>query len=171
MNMRAEPKEKPGAIFHFACKVHGRSTGANAVRLAAYRAGERLRSDLTGRIHNYTRKTEVAFKAILAPDVSAPWVTDRGVLWNTVDSMEARKDAQLAREVEVALPLALSQGSTDRITDQLGSGSVRVAGDGRGRLSSRQSRQSPCPHPVELARHRARRIRQEKSIMECAPAP
>ena len=109
MNMRAEQKEKPGAIFHFACKVHGRSTGANAVRLAAYRAGERLRSDLTGRIHNYTRKTEVAFKAILAPDVSAPWVTDRGVLWNTVDSMEARKDAQLAREIEVALPLALSR--------------------------------------------------------------
>lgn len=109
MNMRAEQEEKPGAIFHFACKVHGRSTGANAVRLAAYRAGERLRSDLTGRIHNYTRKTEVAFKAILAPDVSAPWVTDRGVLWNTVDSMEARKDAQLAREIEVALPLALSR--------------------------------------------------------------
>ena len=109
MNMRAEQKEKPGAIFHFACKVHGRSTGANAVRLAAYRAGERLRSELTGRIHNYTRKTEVAFKAILAPDVSAPWVTDRGVLWNTVDSMEARKDAQLAREIEVALPLALSR--------------------------------------------------------------
>ena len=105
MNMRAEPKDKPGAIFHFACKVHGRSTGANAVRLAAYRAGERLRSDLTGRIHNYTRKTEVAFKAILAPDVSAPWVTDRGVLWNNVDSMEARKDAQLAREIEVGAAL------------------------------------------------------------------
>ena len=104
MNMKKELKEKPGAIFHFACKVHGRSTGANAVRLAAYRAGERLRSDLTGRIHNYTRKTEVAFKAILAPDVSAPWVTDRGLLWNTVDSTEARKDAQLPGRSSRAAP-------------------------------------------------------------------
>ena len=59
MNMETTNKIKPGAIFHFDCKVHGRSTGANAIRLAAYRAGERLRSDLTGRIHNFTRKREV----------------------------------------------------------------------------------------------------------------
>ena len=109
MNSRATPKEKPGAIFHFKCKVYGRSTGANGVKLAAYRAGERLRSDLTGRIHNYRRKTEVAFKTILAPDATIPWVTDRSLLWNAVDNGEARKDAQLAREVEVALPLALSR--------------------------------------------------------------
>lgn len=109
MNSRAIPREKPGAIFHFTCKVHGRSTGANAVKLAAYRAGERLRSELTGRIHNYRRKTEVAFKAILAPDATIPWVTDRSLLWNAVDNGEARKDAQLAREVEVALPLALDR--------------------------------------------------------------
>ena len=56
MNMETTNKIKPGAIFHFDCKVHGRSTGANAIRLAAYRAGERLRSDLTGRIHNYTQE-------------------------------------------------------------------------------------------------------------------
>lgn len=109
MNTRATPKENPGAIFHFKCKVYGRSTGANGVKLAAYRAGERLRSELTGRIHNYTRKTEVAFKTILAPDMTIPWVTDRGLLWNTVDNSEVRKDAQLAREIEVALPLALSR--------------------------------------------------------------
>ena len=59
MNMEKQHKTKPGAIFHFDCKVHGRSTGANAIRLAAYRAGSRLRSDLTGRIHNYTRKREI----------------------------------------------------------------------------------------------------------------
>jgi ATP-dependent exoDNAse (exonuclease V) alpha subunit len=109
MNMKTERGDKPGAIFHFTCKVHGRSTGANAVRLAAYRAGERLRSELTGRIHNYTRKTEVAFKSILAPSGSLDWIKDRGLLWNTVDTKEVRIDAQLAREVEVALPLALER--------------------------------------------------------------
>ena len=95
MNMRAEQKEKPGAIFHFACKVHGRSTGANAVRLAAYRAGERLRSELTGRIHNYTRKKEVIHRQILAPADAPAWALDRARLWNAIDNMETRKDAQL----------------------------------------------------------------------------
>lgn len=109
MNIKTERGNKPGAIFHFSCKVHGRSTGANAVRLAAYRAGERLRSELTGRIHNYTRKTEVAFKSIMAPSGSPTWVQNRGLLWNTVDTKEVRVDAQLAREVEVALPLALER--------------------------------------------------------------
>ncbi|HQU80971.1 MAG TPA: MobQ family relaxase [Azonexus sp.] len=109
MNIKTVIRDKPGAIFHFTCKVHGRSTGANAVRLAAYRAGERLRSELTGRIHNYTRKTEVAFKSIIAPSGSPDWIMDRGLLWNTVDTKEVRIDAQLAREVEVALPLALER--------------------------------------------------------------
>ena len=108
MNMRAELKDKPGAIFHFACKVHGRSTGANAVRLAAYRAGERLRSELTGRIHNYTRKREVIHRQILAPAGAPAWTLDRARLWNAIDNMETRKDAQVAREVEVALPLILA---------------------------------------------------------------
>ena len=30
--------------------------------------------------------------------------TDRAVLWNEVEATEKRKDAQLAREVEIALP-------------------------------------------------------------------
>ena len=108
MNMETTNKIKPGAIFHFDCKVHGRSTGANAIRLAAYRAGERLRSDLTGRIHNFTRKREVLHRKILAPANAPRWALDRARLWNAIDTMETRKDAQLAREVEVALPLILS---------------------------------------------------------------
>lgn len=101
-------KANPGAIFHFDCKVHGRSDGSNAVKLAAYRAGSRLRSELTSRIHNYTRKKEVLWSEILAPRHAPAWAKDRQALWNTVDLVERRCDAQLAREVEVALPLALS---------------------------------------------------------------
>jgi ATP-dependent exoDNAse (exonuclease V) alpha subunit len=108
MNMGIQNKTKPGAIFHFDCKVHGRSSGASAIRLAAYRAGSRLRSELTGRVHNYTRKKEVLWSQILAPSLAPSWASDRATLWNTVDTIETRKDAQLAREVEVALPIALS---------------------------------------------------------------
>ncbi len=108
MNMKGQNKTKPGAIFHFDCKVHGRSTGANAIRLAAYRSGSRLRSELTGRIHNYTRKKEVLWSEILVPPRAPAWAKDRSNLWNAVDRIEHRCDAQLAREVEVSLPLALS---------------------------------------------------------------
>ena len=54
MNIEKQLRTKPGAIFHFDCKVHGRSDGSNAVKLAAYRAGARLKAETTGRIHNYT---------------------------------------------------------------------------------------------------------------------
>lgn len=108
MNTIAKAREKPGAIFHFTCKVHGRSTGGNAVKLAAYRAGVRLKAETTGRIHNYSRKKEVLWSHILAPENAPTWAKDRHALWNAVDRIEHRCDAQLAREVEVALPLALS---------------------------------------------------------------
>lgn len=100
-------KTKPSAIFHFTMKVHGRSGGACAVRLAAYRAGERIHSKLTGRTHNYRRKTEVAWREVLTPPDAPSWMRERSALWNATDLAETRKDAQLAREIEVALPLAL----------------------------------------------------------------
>ena len=108
MNMEKQNKANPGAIFHFDCKVHGRSDGSNAVKLAAYRAGARLKAETTGRIHNYCRKKEVLWSEILAPENAPAWAKDRQALWSAVDRIEHRCDAQLAREVEVALPLALS---------------------------------------------------------------
>lgn len=106
--------KKAEAIFHFDCKVHGRATGTNAIKLAAYRSGSRLRSE-TGRIHNYSRKKDVAYTAILAPKDAQPWVFDRQTLWSQVDGSEHRKDAQLAREIEIALPLALEQPQQIRL--------------------------------------------------------
>ena len=108
MNIEKQTRAKPGAIYHFSCKVHGRSDGSNAVKLAAYRAGARLKAETTGRIHNYTRKKEVLWSHILAPENAPAWAKDRQALWSAVDRVEHRCDAQLAREVEVALPLALS---------------------------------------------------------------
>lgn len=108
MNVEKQTKAKPGAIYHFTCKVHGRSDGSNSVKLAAYRAGVRLKAETTGRIHNYSRKKEVLWSHIIAPENAPAWAKDRQTLWNAIDRIERRCDAQLAREVEVALPLALS---------------------------------------------------------------
>ena len=65
------------AIFHFAAQVISRSDGGNAVAAAAYRAGMRFSCARTGLVFNSTRKREVAYRAILAPQGAAAWVFDR----------------------------------------------------------------------------------------------
>ena len=106
------------AIFHSTTKIIARSDGHNAVQAAAYRAGTRLQCRRTGQVFNFTRKTEVTHRAILAPPGSPSWATDRSVLWNQIESSETRNNSQLAREVEVALPVELThQQHIDLITE------------------------------------------------------
>ena len=44
------------SIYHCSIKIIGRNGGRSAVSAAAYRSGEKLTSDETGIIHDYTRK-------------------------------------------------------------------------------------------------------------------
>jgi len=46
---------------------------------------------------------------ILAPQGAPEWVYDRNELWNAVEAAERRKDAQLAREIEIGLPIELTR--------------------------------------------------------------
>lgn len=96
------------AIYHLSAKIISRGTGRSVVAAAAYRAGESLEEESTGLTFDYTRKGGVAFSEIRAPKDAPSWVFDRAELWNKVEAFEKRKDAQLAREVEVALPIELS---------------------------------------------------------------
>jgi Ti-type conjugative transfer relaxase TraA len=97
------------AIYHLHAKMVQRNKGQSAVAAAAYRSASRLVEERTGIIQDYTRKRGVEHSEILAPDGAAPWVFDRQVLWNTVENAEKRKDAQVARELEVGLPVELSK--------------------------------------------------------------
>jgi Ti-type conjugative transfer relaxase TraA len=97
------------AIYHLSAQVISRGAGRSVVAAAAYRAASRLEDARTGVAHDFTRKEQVVHAEVLLPDgAPAPW-SDRGVLWNAVEAREKRKDAQLAREVEFALPRELSQ--------------------------------------------------------------
>lgn len=93
------------AIYHFNAKTIGRSQGRSATGAAAYRAGVRIEDARTGLIFDYTRKRGVDGAEILTPD---GYALDRATLWNTVERCEKRVDAQLAREIEVALPRELT---------------------------------------------------------------
>jgi Ti-type conjugative transfer relaxase TraA len=97
------------AIYHQTTKMVKRSEGRNAVAAAAYRAGISLYEEATGLTHDYSKKMGVEHSEILAPDHVPDWVFDRQRLWNEVERCENRKDAQVAREVEVGLPIELSK--------------------------------------------------------------
>ncbi len=96
------------AIYHFSAKIVSRQSGRTALGAAAYRSGERLQQDgIGGVMHDYSRKGGVVHKEIMAPESAPEWARNRVQLWNEIDRIEQRKDAQLAREVEVALPVEL----------------------------------------------------------------
>ena len=97
------------AIYHLHAKMVKRSEGRSAVGAAAYRAGARFTDERTGYTYDYTDKPGVAHAEIIAPEGAASWVYDRARLWNTVEESERRKDAQVAREIEIALPVELSK--------------------------------------------------------------
>jgi ATP-dependent exoDNAse (exonuclease V) alpha subunit len=95
------------AIYHLTAKIVRRSAGRSVVAAAAYRAGERLEENRTGNTYDFTHKGGVEYSEILVPDGAPDWTHDRSKLWNAVDECEKRKDAQLARDLELALPIEL----------------------------------------------------------------
>jgi Ti-type conjugative transfer relaxase TraA len=85
-----------------------RAKGQSVVAAAAYRAGESLEDERYGVTHDYTRKEGVEHSEIFLPDGAPGWMADRQRLWNQVEATERRKDAQLARELEIGLPVELT---------------------------------------------------------------
>lgn len=93
------------AIYHLSMKTVSRSSGRSAVGAAAYRSGTRLTNERDGLTHDYTRKGGIEHSEIVLPEGSnAEWARDRETLWNAAEFAEKRKDARVAREIEVALP-------------------------------------------------------------------
>ena len=97
------------AIFHLSVKVISRASGRSAVAAAAYRGAERLHDERLDRDHDFTNKDGVVHSEVMLPESAPEEFADREKLWNAVEAAEKRKDAQLAREVEFAIPRELSQ--------------------------------------------------------------
>lgn len=99
------------AIFHCQCQIIKRSEGRSAVAAAAYRAGEKLVDERTGETHDFrprTRTTDIVAETFL-PDGAPETLRDRATLWNQIEKIEKRKNAQVCREFDVALPVELSR--------------------------------------------------------------
>ena len=96
------------AIYHFSGTVVSRSQGRSSVASAAYRSASELHDERLDKTYDYTKKQDVVHTEILLPKNAPEFLRDRNTLWNTVETSEKRKDAQLAREFNMALPRELT---------------------------------------------------------------
>ncbi|MBB3933716.1 Ti-type conjugative transfer relaxase TraA [Kaistia hirudinis] len=106
------------AIPHFSVSIVSRGNGRSAVLSAAYRHCARMDYDREARIVDYTAKQGLLHEEFVLPAGAPPWlralIADRSVagaaeaFWNKVEAFEKRSDAQLAKDVTIALPLELN---------------------------------------------------------------
>ena len=105
----------PIAIYHCNISIISRGKGKSAVAAAAYRSGEKLTNEWDGMTHDYTRKGGVVHTEIMLPPHAPPSFSDRSTLWNSVELYEKAGNAQLAREIDAALPIELSREEQIRL--------------------------------------------------------
>ncbi|BAI98016.1 hypothetical protein Sj15T_24170 [Sphingobium sp. TA15] len=103
------------AIYHFSAKIISRAAGSSALAAAAYRSASRLHDERLGRHHDFSNKAGVVHSEVLLPDGAPEEWRDREKLWNAVEAAELRKDAQLAREIEFAIPRELDKAEGIRL--------------------------------------------------------
>lgn len=97
------------AIYHFSAKMISRASGSSALASAAYRSASRLHDERLDRHHDFSNKAGVAHSEVMLPDGAPERLSDRETLWNEVEAVELRKDAQLAREMEFAIPREMTK--------------------------------------------------------------
>ncbi|WP_210530556.1 MobQ family relaxase [Pantoea ananatis] len=96
------------AIFHLSFSMLKRSAGKSSCYLAAYNARERIEDGRTGDVYDYSYRSDLFHHCILAPE-HTPFniIENSAVLWNEIEKTEKRKDAQLSRYFDIAIPVEL----------------------------------------------------------------
>ncbi|MGE0971704.1 MobQ family relaxase [Klebsiella sp. WOUb02] len=96
------------AIFHLSFSMLKRSAGKSSCYLAAYNAREKIEDLRTGDVYDYSYRSDLFHHCILAPE-HTPYniVENSAVLWNEIEQIEKRKDAQLSRYFDIAIPVEL----------------------------------------------------------------
>ncbi|NTF91585.1 Ti-type conjugative transfer relaxase TraA [Agrobacterium rhizogenes] len=106
------------AVPHFSVSIVARGSGRSAVLSAAYRHCAKMEFEREARVIDYTRKQGLLHEEFVIPGDAPEWlrsmIADRSVagaseaFWNKVEAFEKRSDAQLAKDVTIALPLELT---------------------------------------------------------------
>ncbi len=105
------------AIYHLTTKLIRRSQGQSAVAAAAYRAGDELWDEQLQKLFDYSRRNGVDQTDIVLPSLAQhEWAKDRETLWNAAEHAGRHPRAQVAREIELALPHELTSEQRVELT-------------------------------------------------------
>ncbi|MCA1370257.1 Ti-type conjugative transfer relaxase TraA [Bradyrhizobium sp. BRP14] len=106
------------AVPHFSVSVVARGSGRSAVLSAAYRHCAKMEYEREARTIDYRAKQGLLHEEFVIPADAPEWlrsmIADRSVsgtseaFWNKVEDFEKRADAQLAKDVTIALPIELT---------------------------------------------------------------
>ena len=112
------------AFYKLDVKVFSRGKGGCVTRAAAYRAGERIRDERTGHVHDWVTREDVVHKEIMLPSQFAgsaamDWARDRATLWNCVERTDS-PIARLGRDVMVVLPAELTAAQRVQLARRYG---------------------------------------------------
>lgn len=94
--------------MHTQFKILKRSEGKSAVYLTAYNNRLRARDERTGDLYNYQKKEDLYYSEVMLPNNAPARFSDPVTLWNEVEKIEKRKDAQLSRYFIIALQKELT---------------------------------------------------------------
>ncbi|MGL6028174.1 MAG: MobA/MobL family protein, partial [Legionella sp.] len=97
------------AIAFAQASIHSRAKGHSALAASSYRTASKLYDERTGITYDYSKRDDVVFSEILLPDGSSLKFQDREFLWNQVERAEKRGDAQICKDIVLALPKELSR--------------------------------------------------------------
>jgi Ti-type conjugative transfer relaxase TraA len=106
------------AVPHFSVSIVARGSGRSAVLSAAYRHCAKMEFEREARTIDYSSKQGLLHEELVIPENAPKWlqrmIADHSVsgaseaFWNRVEAFEKRSDAQLAKDVTIALPIELS---------------------------------------------------------------
>ena len=118
------------AIYHLHAGVISRATSPRtACAASAYIGGLRITCGRDGRTHDYTHRRDVVAGGVVLPDGASAALSEPSVLWNEVEtSVERGARAQLAREMDMAIPaelgrdaqVALARGYAESLSREYG---------------------------------------------------
>jgi ATP-dependent exoDNAse (exonuclease V) alpha subunit len=91
-------------IFYLNVRTVSRSAGRRAIAAAAYCSRAKLWDGGLGREVDFSAASGLEHSEILLSSGAPTRWMDRAALWNEVEAIERRGDAQLAREIEIAIP-------------------------------------------------------------------
>ncbi len=103
------------AIAFARARYISRTSGGSAVRSAAYNGRDSIKAERTGELFYFKHRDAPEHHEVLLPEGASAALGASDALWNAAEAAERRKDAQVAREIVLALPANSELGHDDRV--------------------------------------------------------